>query len=329
MKRIIVRLLVLSALILLAGCSREPQEAESPAASAQFDDRLSGRWNVTVEYPNGTYPSWFEISNDEGEPTGRFVGRFGSARPIESLRLGDGELAFSLPPQYEDQKVDLWFEGKLTGNTLQGTTNAEDGSILEWTAVRAPELRRTGEPRWGAPIELFNGKDLQGWRVRFPDEENTWRARDGLLINTEEGVDLLTERKFDDFSLHLEFQYPKESNSGVYLRGRYEVQIQDDLGKEPSSLYMGGVYGFVTPTSNEAKPAGQWQSYDITLLGRYVTIVLNGVTVVDDQEIPGITGGALDSNEGMPGPILLQGDHGPVTFRNIVLRPAIWDAPTD
>jgi hypothetical protein len=243
--------------------------------------------------------------------------------------MGPGELEFSLPPQWEERETDMHFTGRLAGTVLEGTTNADDGSTLEWTAVRAPELRRTGEPRWGSPIELFNGRDLQGWRPRFADEENTWTVRDGLLVNTEEGVDLITERKFDDFSLQLEFQYPPESNSGIYLRGRYEVQIQDDLGREPGNLYSGGVYGFITPTSNEIKPAGEWQSYDITLLGRYVTIVLNGVTVVDNEEIPGITGGALDSNEGMPGPIMLQGDHGPVTFRNIVLRPAIWDSPTD
>jgi hypothetical protein len=330
MKRIVVPLLILFAAITIAGCSRSSQEA-GPSAEVEsaVDERLLGRWNVTVEYPNGTYPSWFEISADSGEPTGRFVGRFGSARPIESLRIGNGALEFSLPPQYEEQEVDLRFAGRLAGSTLEGTTNAEDGSNLEWTAVRAPELRPVGEPRWGQPIELFNGRNLQNWRVRFPNEENTWTARDGLLINREKGVDLMTVQKFDDFSLHLEFQYPAKSNSGVYLRGRYEVQIQDDFGREPGNLYMGGVYGFLAPTSNEAKQAGQWQNYDITLLGRYVTIVLNGVTVVDNQEIPGITGGALDSNEGMPGPILLQGDHGPVTFRNIVLRPAIWDTPTD
>lgn len=141
-------------------------------------------------------------------------------------------------------------------------------------------------------------------------------------MNTDKGTDLVTEESFRDFRLHVEFKYPPGSNSGIYLRGRYEVQIQDDYGKEPGSRFIGGVYGFLTPVKNAGKPAGEWQSYDITLLGRWITVVLNGETVIDHQEIPGITGGALDSHEGEPGPIMLQGDHGPVTFRNLVLTPA-------
>jgi hypothetical protein len=122
--------------------------------------------------------------------------------------------------------------------------------------------------------------------------------------------------------LHIEFRYPKESNSGVYLRGRYEVQVEDNKGKEPSSTYFGGVYGFLTPNEMAAKAAGEWQSYDITLVGRKVTVVANGKKIICDQNIPGITGGALDSNEGAPGPIMLQGDHGPIEYRNIVITPA-------
>jgi hypothetical protein len=122
--------------------------------------------------------------------------------------------------------------------------------------------------------------------------------------------------------LHIEFRYPKESNSGVYLRGRYEVQVEDNKGKEPSSTYFGGVYGFLTPNEMAAKSAGEWQSYDITLIGRKVTVVANGKKIICDQNIPGITGGALDSNEGAAGPIMLQGDHGPIEYRNIIITPA-------
>jgi hypothetical protein len=122
-----------------------------------------------------------------------------------------------------------------------------------------------------------------------------------------------------DFKLHIEFKYPEGSNSGVYLRGRYEVQVEDGYGKEPSSIYLGGVYGFLTPNENMAKKAGEWQSYDITLVGRRVTVVANGKTIISRQIIPGITGGALNSKEGNPGPILLQGDHGAVEYRNITI----------
>jgi len=131
----------------------------------------------------------------------------------------------------------------------------------------------------------------------------------------------MTDQKFDDFKLHIEFRIPAGSNSGVYLRGRYEVQVEDDYGKEPSSHLLGGVYGFLTPNAMAAKPAGEWNTYDITLIGRKVTVIANGKKIICDQIIPGITGGALDSKEGEPGPIFLQGDHGPVEYRNITITP--------
>jgi hypothetical protein len=98
--------------------------------------------------------------------------------------------------------------------------------------------------------------------------------------------------------------------------------VVDSWGKPPGSREMGGIYGQVTPSRNAAKPAGEWQSYDITLVGRRVKVVLNGVTIINWAEIPGITGGALDSDEGAPGPIMLQGDHTAVQYRNIAVREA-------
>jgi len=124
------------------------------------------------------------------------------------------------------------------------------------------------------------------------------------------------------FKLHIEFRYPKGSNSGVYLRGRYEVQIEDSKGMEPLNDQLSSIYGFLSPSEMLAKNAGEWQSYDITLVGRMVTVVFNGKKVICSQEIPGITGGALDSREGEPGPIYLQGDHGPIEYRNIRIATA-------
>jgi hypothetical protein len=131
----------------------------------------------------------------------------------------------------------------------------------------------------------------------------------------------LTEQKFTDFKLHAEFRYPARSNSGIYLRGRYEVQIEDDYGGEPECHKIGGVYGFLTPSVNPAKKPGEWQTMDITLAGRVITLLFNDERVIDRQAIPGITGGALDSDEGAPGPIMLQGDHGRVEFRKLTLTP--------
>ena len=146
--------------------------------------------------------------------------------------------------------------------------------------------------------------------------------RDKLLANAVPGNDLVTEQKFTDFRLHAEFRYPKGSNSGIYLRGRYEVQIEDNFGQEPDRERIGGVYGFLTPSVNAARRPGEWQSMDITLVGRTVTVLFNGERIIDRQEIPGLTGGALDSDEGAPGPVMLQGDHGPIDFRKVTLTPA-------
>jgi len=129
------------------------------------------------------------------------------------------------------------------------------------------------------------------------------------LKNPSSGINLLTVAQYDDFKLHIEASYPKGSNSGIYLRGRYEVQVEDSYGRDPDSILFGGIYGFLTPNEMAALPAGEWQVFDITLIGRRVTIVANGKTIISDQIIPGITGGAIDSKEGEPGPLLLQGDH--------------------
>jgi hypothetical protein len=199
-----------------------------------------------------------------------------------------------------------------------------DGSEWTWTADRAPELERTYEPEWGEAIPLI-GDDLTGWVLCDTELPNNWELHEGVLKNSATGSDLKTEQRFEDFKLHVEFKYPEGSNSGVYLRGRYEVQIQDDYGKEPTNTRIGGVYGFLTPRINAAKPAGEWQTYDITLIGRRITVVLNQEKIIDDEEIPGVTGGTsvLDSREGEPGALVIQGNHGPVSFRKIVIVPAV------
>ncbi len=281
-----------------------------------------GRWDVTVKTDAEEYPSWFEILKFGLHLEGRFVGKTGSARPIQEVDVENGELKFSLRPQYENRRDNLVFKGRLEGQKLFGTTTNEAGKTLYWTAVRAPSLRRAADPIWGNPIELFNGKNLNGWKLRHPEKANGWKVENGVLVNHPPSVDLLSEQTFEDFKLHVELMVPEKGNSGVYLRGRHEIQVEDSYGMEPESHVMGGVYGFLTPTSNAYKKAGEWQTLDITLIGRIVTVVLNGAIVLKDLEIPGITGGALDSNEGAPGPLFLQGDHSGVSYRKVVVWPA-------
>ncbi len=315
-------LLGLGLLVALGACGGTGSEVKPEGSDATAAD-VAGRWDATVRGGDSEYPTWFELTRQDGVWSGSFVGRFGSARPISEIDYTNGVLTFSLPSQYEQGQSELRFEGRLKDGQLAGTTNGPEGAELRWTAVRAPELAAPAEPKWGEPIELFNGKDLTGWKPRHPELPNQWAARDGVLDNASSGSDLMTEQSFQNFKLHIEVLVPEKSNSGIYLRGRHEVQVEDSFGKDPGSLLMGGVYGFLTPSVNAAKPAGEWQTYDITLLGRWVTIELNGQTIIDRKEIPGITGGAIDSKEGQPGPILLQGDHGPISYRNVVLTPGI------
>jgi hypothetical protein len=298
------------------------QQTSAKGVLQQKEDTASieGRWDITVNDGGKEFPSWLEVRlSGLSTLVGRFVGNGGSARPISRVNYHNGKLNFSIPPQWEKENKDLYVEGSLQGNRLVGTMIAPDGRKYSWVGVRAPALRRTTEPVWGEPVTLFNGKDLSGWHAL--GAVNQWKAEDGILRSPKSGSNIATDRKFTDFKLHIEFRYPKGSNSGVYLRGRYEVQIEDSKGMEPLNNQLSAVYGFIAPSEMMAKDAGEWQSYDITLVGRMVTVALNGKTVICNREIPGITGGALDSDEGEPGPIYLQGDHGPIEYRNIQITP--------
>ncbi|NDV42922.1 3-keto-disaccharide hydrolase [Flagellimonas sediminis] len=288
---------------------------------AQHISPLEGRWDLEMDFMGKKAPSWLEIRHS-GTATllGRFVFAFGSARPISEVKAyGDNKFTFSIPNQWEAKGSDMIFHGELTDGKMKGTMIFTDGTVMHWTGVKAPELAYTENAKWDKPINVFNGKDLTGWHV--DGEKNQWVIKDGVLTSPESGSNLLTDQKFKDFKLHVEFRYPQGSNSGIYLRGRYEVQIVDSEGLEPLDIYLGGVYGFLEPNENASKPAGEWQTYDITLIGRRVTVTLNGKTVICDATIPGITGGAIDSKEGEPGPFMIQGDHGPIEYRSFVVTP--------
>jgi len=283
---------------------------------------IIGRWDLTVQMEDQSVPSWLEVKLS-GIKTlvGYFVADGGSARPISKVNVTDGKISFSIPPQWDNSDKDMVFEGTLENDQLKGVITSSSGVKHNFTGERAPLLKRNNtSPEWGKSITLFNGKDLKGWHPQNPN--NQWVAEGGILKCPKPGTNIITDQKFEDFKLHIEFRYPEGGNTGVYLRGRYEVQVEDSKGKEPASIYLGGVYGFLTPNENVAKSPGEWQTYDITLIGRRVTIVANGKAIITDQIIPGITGGALDSKEGEPGPIMLQGDHRPADYRNIVITPA-------
>lgn len=293
---------------------------QAAAPLMPFAAPIEGRWDITIDWGGGKQkPAWLEVRHSGLHMlVGYFVGPGGSARPISRVEFKDGKMNFTIPPQW-DEGQDLVFEATLESDQLAGTMVDADGKKYNWKAVRAPSLHREKDAVWGKPEKLFNGKDLTGWHALG---ENQWKVVNGVLTSPHSGANLVTDEKFNDFKLHVEFRYPKESNSGVYLRGRYEVQIDDSKGFQPLVDHLGAIYGFIPPIENVAKAPGEWQTYDITLVGRLVTVVANGKTVICNAPIPGITGGALDSNEGEPGPIFFQGDHGPIEYRNIIITRA-------
>ena len=282
-----------------------------------------GRWDLTLKAPDSEYPSWLEVRQEGGQLKAQMVGRWGSARELPKVEISAGRLKFVSPKEEEGSKDDMVFEGKVTGKTMHGTVNGPGGTTWTWDGEKAPELKEAKTPKWGKPIELFNGKDLSGWKMNTAGPPE-WTVQDGTLVSPGNGPELIADSKFQDFKLHIEFNCGKDSNSGVYLRGRYEVQIETESQAEPPSHHTGGIYGFLAPSPELPRSPDKWQSFDITLVGRRVTLVQNGQTIIDNQEVPGITGGAIDSHEGMPGPIYLQGtEKGHVAFRNIVITPAI------
>lgn|SRR5690606_18461062 len=282
---------------------------------------LLGRWDLTLDVNGKPSPSWLEVKLSGNRTLiGSFVAIVGSARPVSEIKYDNGKFHFEIPPQWESGNQNLTIEGELQGSELRGTLVMSDGKEYSFKGVKAPSLRRSGDVEWGETIELFNGKDLTGWKALG---ENQWEVIDGILTSARSGANLVSDQKFNDFKLHVEFRYQKGSNSGVYLRGRYEVQIEDSpKDAHPDSHLFSGVYGFLPPSEIAALGPDTWQTYDITLIGRMITVVANGKTVISNQEIPGITGGALNSNEEEAGPIYIQGDHGPIEFRKVTITEA-------
>jgi len=282
-----------------------------------------GRWDLTLNAADREYPSWLEIRLEDGKLIAQMVGRWGNARPLPKVEISDGQVTFVSPKAEEETPDDWVFVGKLDGRTLSGSVTGPKGGPWTWSGVPAPLLQRDGAPKWGKPVSLFNGKDLTGWKMSDPNATVVWKVENGTLISPGHGPEIINDLKFEDFKLHIEFNCAANANSGVYVRGRYEVQIEDNSIQEPPSHHTGGVYGFIAPSPELPRKPGEWQTFDITLIGRTITVVQNGTTIIDHKEIPGITGGALDSHEELPGPIYLQGsEDNHVAFRNVVITPA-------
>ncbi len=309
--------------------------AFSVTLPAAKDNPFAGRWDLTITSNGATYPDWLEVTGDGDAPKVRVQLRTGNVHPLEAKMEGS-KLIVTVPPPADapgsvpTSSWELTAQGdKISGVQKLGT--ADDGKVV---GHRAPALKPAAHSSWSAPESLFNGKDLSGWEAlnntpaTVTNPKNNWTVKNGEITNLSRGSNLRTTRTFTDFKLHIEFNVPQGENSGVYLRGRYETQV--GLGGGPNAPApkssnnmapsVGSIYGFVKFPLTSAVLADTWHVYDVTLIGRYVTVVLDGVKGIDNQEIPGITGGAMDSDEAKPGPFYLQGDHhGGVRYRNITV----------
>ncbi|MCX6907109.1 MAG: DUF1080 domain-containing protein [Verrucomicrobia bacterium] len=297
-----------------------------------------GNWALTI--PGGG-AGWLGVEEKDGGLCASILWGGGSVLPAAGAKVEDGKLVVTRVQQPKGK------DGKPGKKITETITATRDGDCLKLVTVKcaeggkefgraefigkcippvpaAPELSKV---KFGEPISLFNGQDLSGWKVLNPNAPSGWRAENSILVNDapqEPGkhkgyANLRTEREFEDFRLTLEVRVPKGGNSGVF----YEVQVADTCGKPLDSHNMGGVYSRITPTVAAEKPAGEWQTMDITLVDRHVTVILNGKRIIDNQPVLGCTGGALTSDEFRPGPLYLQGDHTSVDYRNVVLRPVV------
>jgi hypothetical protein len=299
------------------------------ASSAPRD--FNGRWDITVSESDRKRAWWLEVK-DAGTPnaSGSFVGApGGQLDKINDLKIEGDELRFTYKRRYRIGVGDQvnprtgTYKARLVNGKLEGTFELEgEPKAVSWVGVRAPKLTpgNLSEYKEGKPVELFNGKDMAGWKAVVANRP-PWNVKNGILVNEPGASDLVTDGKFWDYKLHVEYRIGPKSNSGIGLRARYEVQIFDDFGQAPSLHGNGALYSRILPATNASKRPGEWQTFDITLLGNRVNVVLNGTTIIKDAEIEGLTAIAVDPNEGEPGPIVIQGDHGIVEFRKITLTP--------
>ncbi len=277
-----------------------------------------GRWDFNIQLPTGTRASWLSVTERNGALEVWFQPTGGNVFQVKDFKLKDSHLKLNLIKKSKKRKALKW-DLRANGSELTGL-QVQGNVTIPITGVRAPELKRAMPSAWTDPEPLFNGKTLEGWEPIGDPANSHWTVKDGLLVNEEKGANLKSVRKFDDFRLHFEVNCPDHANSGFYLRGRYEIQLEyEPLTSNPPERRIGSIYGRIAPKDVPRTP-GQWEIFDVTLVGRTLTVIRNGVKTIDAQEIEGITGGALDANEAEPGPFYIQGDHtGGLKFRNITI----------
>jgi hypothetical protein len=284
---------------------------------------FNGRWNLKVENEARARAWWLEVTGAGGEAMGgRFVGAPGGQMDtIPKIEFQDRELHW----YFEKNQRKLHYSARLEKDELIGKAEADGKVIHTFRGKRAPEIRDRDDERWkrGAPVELFNGKDLSNWEPRFPGRPMEWTVKDGAFENAPKASDIRSKETFWNFELRAEYRYGKGSNSGIALRGRYEVQIEDSRGRKPDVHSHGALYSRIAPAVDAANPAGEWQTLEIRLVGRSLTVKLNGKTLMEKATVEGMTAMGFDPDEAQPGPFAIQGDHGVVEFRKFTVTPLV------
>jgi len=334
-------------LVTLAVTSCTVKPKVEPVKKTDVSEFL-GQWTIDIA---GGSVGWLEVRQEKDYLDADLLWIGGSVVPVANVYLANNKLFVTRTDNVvrtkdasnaplRTQLFTNWLEvekkgDKIVGFLLNPHRNGKGVDSTAFTGTKlpapppAPDLTKV---KFGTPITLFNGKDLTGWRLTNEKQKNGFFANNGILATDPVQVEgakhvsygnLRTDQEFEDFNLKLEVNVPEGSNSGVYLRGMYEVQVFDSYKKELDPHNMGAIYSRIKPTVSAEKPAGTWQTMDMTLCDRHATVILNGVKIIDNQPIYGPTGGAIKSDVFSPGPIYLQGDHGKVAYRNIVLTPII------
>jgi hypothetical protein len=346
MKKTVIFFAAMLVLLSITSCKTETKP--EPVKKTDISEFL-GQWTIDID---GGSVGWIEVRKEDGYLDADILWVGGSVLPVSNIFLAKDQVLTiqrsnnvirkkdETNTPVKSQIVTEWLEITKNGEKINGIllSPRRNGLSIDTTTFTGTKLPPTppapdmSKVKYGTPITLFNGKDLTGWKLMEEKRTNGFSIVDGCLVNNPvqtEGAahinygNIRTEQEFEDFNLKLEVNVPEGSNSGVYLRGMYEIQVIDSYKKPLDSHYMGGVYSRITPAVNAEKPAGTWQSLDMTLCDRHITVILNGVKIIDNQPVDGPTGGAMKSDVFTPGPIYLQGDHGAVQYRNIVLTPIL------
>jgi len=297
--------------------------------AAAGPEEFNGRWVIQAQN-DARRVFWLEVTGAGGaSPQGWFFGATGGRlAQLLHATIERGELRFEVQRDFGSPQaprvVRAVTTARLSGKGLRGVTTSQ-GVELKWTGWKAPDIADRDDGSWheGTPVSLFDGKSLSRWKAFHPERLNQWSVRDGVLRNSKGADYVASNQTFWNFKLRLEYRVPQDSNSGIGLRGRYELQILGDYGQPPDIHGNGAIYSRLRPAVNATKPAGEWQTLEAVLIGREVTVVLNGVKIIDRKMIEGLCGMASDPYEDRSGPITLQGDHGPIEFRAITVTPLI------